>query len=594
MDIVLLIVGIIIVVLLVVVIVMMTKMGNNNVNEISFPSLDGVKEQLESMQKDNRDSQSELRREMSASMKENMSFLSEQVTQAQNRSGDEQSKQLTAMGNAQRQQLDIVGKSQLEQLDSMKKTIDQKISDMDRNIANQMKQLESRFATLEANTGTKLTDIRNDNASQLEKVRQTVDEKLQANLESMSGSIANQMKALESRFGTLETNMENKLQNIRETVDSQLKAISQDNTSQLESVRKTVDEKLQTNLESMSGSIANQMKALENRFGTLETNMENKLQNVRETVDGQLKSIRDDNNKQLEQIRGTVDEKLQRTLESKMNESFKLVSERLEQVYKGLGEMQSVAQGVGDLKKVLSNVKTRGILGEIQLGAILKEILTVDQYDENVATVPKSANRVEFAVKLPGAEDGKYIYLPIDSKFNGDRFARLQEAYETGDKTLVAAAKKELIDAVKKCAKDISDKYIEPPYTTQFAIMFLPFEGLYAEVVNSSGLVEELQRVYKVNVAGPSTMAAMLNSLKMGFQTLAIQKRSSEVWEVLGAVKTEFESFEKALADTQKRLQQTEESLEKLVGVRTRQMNRKLSKIEKLDPAESSKILESE
>lgn len=580
MDAVLLVLGIVIVVMLGIVIALLMK---NNGREISFPSLDGMETRLESMQKDNRDSQAELRREVSASLKENMSFLSEQVMQGQSRTGDEQSRQIAAMANSQRQQLDIVGKSQVEQLSSMNRNISQKMDDMDRNMVNQLKQLEIRFAALEANTNTKLTDIRNDNAVQLEKVRQTVDEKMQSNLDTMSGSIANQMKALESRFATLEGNTNAKLTDIRN-----------DNAVQLEKVRQTVDEKMQSNLDTMSRSIANQMKALESRFATLETNMENKLQNVRTTVDSQLKSIRDDNNRQLEQIRGTVDEKLQSTLEKKMNESFKLVSERLEQVYRGLGEMQNVAQGVGDLKKVLSNVKTRGILGEIQLGAILKEILTSDQYDENVATVPKSANRVEFAVKLPGAEDGKYIYLPIDSKFPGDRFAHLQDAYETGDKSLISSAKKEMIDIVKKCAKDISEKYIEPPYTTQFAIMFLPFEGLYAEVVNTPGLVEELQRTYKINTAGPSTMAAMLNSLKMGFQTLAIQKRSGEVWEVLGAVKTEFESFEKALSETQDRLRKTEDSLEKLVGVRTRQMNRKLSKIEKLDPAETYKILEND
>lgn len=333
------------------------------------------------------------------------------------------------------------------------------------------------------------------------------------------------------------------------------------------------------------------LKQFELRFSTLETNMDQRLQSIRDTVDSNFKGLRDDNNAQLDRIRGTVDEKLQTTLENKMNESFKLVSERLEQVYKGLGEMQTVAQGVGDLKKVLTNVKARGILGEIQLGAILEEILTPDQYDTNVVTIPKSGNPVEFAVKLPGPEDGKTIYLPIDSKFNGDRFAHLQDAYETGDAAAISVAKKELHTAIKKCAKDISDKYIYPPYTTQFAIMFLPFEGLYAEVVNTPGLVEELQRVYKINVAGPSTMAAMLNSLRMGFQTLAIQKRSGEVWEILGAVKTEFEMFEKALTETQDRLRKTEDSLEKLVGVRTRQMNRKLSKIDKLDIQKSSDIL---
>ena len=585
MDIVLLIIGIIIIILLVVLIL---RTGKEN--QVSFPSLDGVKSQLDVIQKDNRDSQSALRQEVSASIKENMSFLSRQVTENQKQASDEQIK----MSKSQREQLDIIGTSQREELKAMS-----------RNITNQLQQLESRFATLEKNTETKLENIRatmekqldgvrNDNTSQLEKVRNTVDEKLRTNLESMNGTISGNLSQLENRFATLEKNTETKLENIRATMEKQLDGVRNDNTSQLEKVRRTVDEKLQDNLDSMNITIFRNLTQLEKRFESLEKNTENKLENVRTSVESQLKNIREDNNKQLEQIRGTVDEKLQTTLENKMNESFKLVSERLEQVYKGLGEMQTVAQGVGDLKKVLSNVKTRGILGEIQLGAILKEILTPEQYEENIATVPKSSNRVEFAVKLPGADEGKYVYLPIDSKFNGDKFAYLQEAYETGDKNSVAEAKKELIDAVKKCAKDISEKYISPPYTTQFAIMFLPFEGLYAEIVNTKGLVEELQRTYKINVAGPSTMAAMLNSLKMGFQTLAIQKRSSEVWEVLGAVKTEFETFEKALTETQERLRKADDSLEKLVGVRTRQMNKKLSRIDKLDIEKTYKILETE
>lgn len=396
----------------------------------------------------------------------------------------------------------------------------------------------------------------------------------QSNLRSeVSNSITHNMKVLENRFGTFETNMKSQLSEIRGIMYEQLDKIN------TESIR------LQGNLRrEVLNSITENIKLLENRFGTLELNMKSQLSEMRETTNKQLVAIRDDNEKQLDKIRGTVDEKLQNTLESRITESFKIVSERLEQVYKGLGEMQGVAQGVGDLKKVLSNVKTRGILGEIQLGAILREILTTDQYDENVETVPKSKYRVEFAVKLPGAGDGSVIYLPIDSKFNGDMFVKLQDAYNTGDKEIIDAAKKELVRAVKKCAKDICDKYISPPYTTQFGIMFLPFEGLYAEIINSRGLVEELQKEYKVAVAGPSTMAAMLNSFKMGFQTLAIQKRSGEVWKILGSVRTEFEKFEKALSETQEHLNKTEQSLEKLVGVRTRQLNRKLNQIERFDP----------
>ena len=265
-----------------------------------------------------------------------------------------------------------------------------------------------------------------------------------------------------------------------------------------------------------------------------------------------------------------------------MNRSFQLVSTRLEEVYRGLGEMKTLAVGVGDLKKVLSNVKARGILGEIQLGAILSEILAPEQYETDVATVRGSQNRVEFAVKLPGTGAGEHVYLPIDSKFPGDTFAALQDAYTSGDAERIAAAKRMLEQTVKKCAKDIRDKYVKPPYTTNFGIMFLPFEGLYAEVV-SSGVMETLQRDYSVNVTGPSTMAAMLNSLQMGFRTLAIQKRSDEVWQLLGQVKAEFATFEGVLADTQRRLKQVDEDLDKLIGVRTRQINRRLRDVEILE-----------
>lgn len=325
---------------------------------------------------------------------------------------------------------------------------------------------------------------------------------------------------------------------------------------------------------SQSQNIAN----LENRFKTFSLENEQKLDNIRKTVATQLSYIQEDNNKKLDEMRKTVDEKLQKTLESTMQQSFGLVNERLEQVYKGLGEMQNLAVGVGDLKKVLSNVKTRGILGEIQLGAILKEILAAEQYEENVVTKAKGTERVEFAVKLPAEDDG-FIYLPIDSKFPADTYMALQNAYESADTAQVDAAAKLLLTTLKKEAKDIHDKYIEPPYTTEFAIMFLPTEGLYCEAVNR-GMIEVLQREYKVNLAGPSTMAALLNSLQMGFKTLAVQKRSAEVWKVLGSVKNEFEKFGDVIDATQKRLEQANSELDKLVGVRTRAINRHLKAVE--------------
>lgn len=339
----------------------------------------------------------------------------------------------------------------------------------------------------------------------------------------------------------------------------------------------------------MSEAIQNQLKQLEARLKTLESGNEQRLSEMRETISKRLSYIQEDNNKRLEDIRVTVDEKLQKTLDEKMTSSFKLVSERLEQVYKGLGEMQTIASGVGDLKKVLSNVKTRGILGEIQLGAILSEILTPEQYDTEVATVPGSRERVEFAVKLP-AKEGEFIYLPIDSKFPGDTYSALQDAYGSGDRDSIAAAYKSLENVIKKCARDIRDKYISVPYTTSFAIMFLPFEGLYAEVVNH-GLVETLQRDYSVNIAGPSTMAAMLNSLQMGFRTLQIQRRSNEVWEVLSAVKTEFDTFEKVFTSARNRIRLLDEDMEKLVGARTRAIQRKLKGVGMMDAEQSRQLL---
>ena len=325
---------------------------------------------------------------------------------------------------------------------------------------------------------------------------------------------------------------------------------------------------------------------LEQRLNSFSADNVQSLENIRRSVDEKLESIRRENLRQLDEMRQTVDEKLQKTLEEKMNKSFSLVNERLEQVYKGLGEMQTLAVGVGDLKKVLSNVKTRGILGEIQLGAILSEILTKEQYEENIATKKGSKNVVEFAIKLP-ADGAGTVYLPVDSKFPGDTYSALREAVESCDKQRIELAQKALVQRIKGEAKDIHDKYIDPPNTTEFAIMFLPFEGLYSEVVNM-GLVEVLQREYKVNIAGPSTMAALLNSLQMGFKTLAVQRRSAEVWKILGGVKTEFDKFNDVLVMTQQRLDQANKELDKLVGVRTRQIQRQLKDVESVSLSEQN------
>ena len=345
-------------------------------------------------------------------------------------------------------------------------------------------------------------------------------------------------------------------------------------------------QKILLNQQSFAQSQNDRAVQLEQRLHSFSSGNAQSLENIRRSVDEKLESIRRENLRQLDEMRQTVDEKLQKTLEEKMNKSFSLVNERLEQVYKGLGEMQTLAVGVGDLKKVLSNVKTRGILGEIQLGAILSEILSKEQYEENIATKKGSKNVVEFAIKLPSDGAGT-VYLPVDSKFPGDTYSALRDAVESCDKQRIESAQKALVQRIKGEAKDIHDKYIDPPNTTEFAIMFLPFEGLYSEVVNM-GLVEVLQREYKVNIAGPSTMAALLNSLQMGFKTLAVQKRSAEVWKILGGVKTEFDKFNDVLVMTQQRLDQANKELDKLVGVRTRQIQRQLKDVESVPLSEQN------
>ena len=321
------------------------------------------------------------------------------------------------------------------------------------------------------------------------------------------------------------------------------------------------------------------------------TSINENLESIRRAMVTQLGGIREENNRQLEQMRQTVDEKLQKTLNDRITQSFQLVNERLEQVYEGLGEMKTLAGGVGDLKKVLSNVKTRGILGEVQLGAILEQILAPEQYAANVKTRPNSTHFVEYAVKLPGTDEGT-VWLPIDAKFPVDAYAQLLEAYETGDPDAVKAAGNVLEQRIKAFARDIRDKYVAPPHTTDFGIMFLPIEGLYAEVVRR-GMIETLQKEYHVNIAGPTTMAALLNSLQMGFRTLAIQKRSGEVWNLLGAVKTEFDKFGTVVEAAQQRLEQAGNELDKLVGVRTRQIQRRLAQVTSLPDAEASALLNS-
>lgn len=341
----------------------------------------------------------------------------------------------------------------------------------------------------------------------------------------------------------------------------------------------------------MAAAQERQLETMTRRLAQLSEANETRLEAVRQTLDGRLQSMQSDNAKQLDLMRQTVDEKLQGTLEKRLGESFRLVSERLEQVHKGLGEMQNLASGVGDLKKVLSNVKTRGIWGEVQLGMLLEQVLNPEQYEANVAT-KGGGERVEFAVRLPGQGDDRDqpLLLPIDAKFPLEDYQRLLDAQERGDSAAVEAAGKQLEARVKNCASDISAKYLNPPKTTDFAILFLPIEGLYAEVVRRSGLTDLLQREQRVVIAGPTTLWALLNSLQMGFRTLAIQQRSSEVWSLLGAVKTEWQKYGEVLDAVQKKLQQASEGLEK-VKVRSRAVGRKLRDVQVLPSLDVAALL---
>ena len=374
--------------------------------------------------------------------------------------------------------------------------------------------------------------------------------------------------------------------------DETLKDEFQRNRKESGEVAKTNREELGDNLKGFSETNKENNKDLNNLIREKFSDFSKQQGDIKETIEKNLKSIRDDNTQQLTKMRETVDEKLQTTLEKRLGESFKQVSERLELVHKGLGEMQNIATGVGDLKKVLSNVKTRGVLGEYQLENILEQLLTPDQYSKNVSTKKGSQAHVEFAVKLPGKDSDDEVWLPIDSKFPIENYNRLLDAYEAGEKDVVEAAQKVLLKTIETFAKDISEKYIDPPHTTDFGIMFLPVESLYAEVLRHPGLFEILQRKYRITVTGPTTLSALLNSLQMGFRTLAVQKRSSEVWKTLEAVKTEFNKFSDQLKKVDDQLGKASKSLYDLRNTRTNVMSKKLKDIATLDKVEASNILE--
>ena len=407
-------------------------------------------------------------------------------------------------------------------------------------------------------------------------------------------------------MGPVQRDMEQKLISVEKALREEFTVNREESRKNEQSNRTEIG----SSIEKLSATILSNMIELsnlqKNQFDTYSRTMERTLDafnyNLRSSIDDLTKlqnekfvELTKSTEENLEKMRVTVDEKLQSTLERRLSESFKVVSERLEQVHKGLGEMQSLAAGVGDLKKVLSNTKTRGVLGEVQLERILEQFLSPEQYEKNVITKKGSRETVEFAIKLPGKDyDNKTVYLPLDAKFPLEVYNKLLDAYDLQNQAQIDVASKNLERFIKKSAKDIRDKYIDPPNTTDFGLMFLPTEGIYAEVLKNQSLVELVQREYKINITGPTTLVALLNSLQMGFRSLAIEKHSSEVWKILGAVKTEFSKFETVLNSAQNKLNQASSEIDKLVGTRTRQINRKLKNVDKLSFDDTGLYLSSE
>ena len=382
-----------------------------------------------------------------------------------------------------------------------------------------------------------------------------------ASLREHAGNLAHQQREELSRS----------LFQVQNLLNTQLKDARDSQTQEGTSARETLNQQLSQNNSQIMAQLAQ-----------LNETTERRLSQMRENIEQRLVSIEQKNEQKLEQMRATVDEKLHATLETRLGESFKQVSDRLEQVHKGLGEMQALATGVGDLKRVLTNVKTRGTWGEMQLANLLEQVFTPEQYAANVATVPESSARVEFAIKLPGRGEGDVVWLPIDAKFPKEQFERMQDAQDAADADAVEAARNELVRAIRNEAKTIADKYVSPPHTTDYAILFLPTEGLYAEVARQAGLLDVLQREHRVVIAGPTTLMAILNSLHMGFRTLAMEKRASDVWQVLGAVKTEFGKFGDVLTKTRDKLESAAKQID-AAQVRTRAMSRALSGVEQLE-----------
>lgn len=418
-------------------------------------------------------------------------------------------------------------------------------------------------------------------------LRAAVLDTAQSTRQELTGNLAEFQKTLAAQLTSVATMQNSQIDSFAQ----QLTKLNEANSLQLEAMRQAIGMQAQSGREEQAGALKRLGDTLNQSLSTLTESNALRMTEVRATLEARIRDLQTDNGSRLEEMRKTVDEKLHATLERRLGESFQLVSDRLEKVHQGLGEMQALAIGVGDLKRVLTNVKTRGTWGEVQLGMLLEQILTPDQYAKNVETIPGTGERVEYAIRLPGSDDnGRPLWLPIDCKFPKEQYERLVEAAEHADADGVSVAGRELERSIRGEAKTISEKYLSPPLTTDFAILFLPTEGLYAEVIRRPGLADELQRVCRVMIAGPSTLSALMNSLQMGFRTLALEKRSSEVWQVLGAVKTEFGKFGDVLAATRNTLEKAAKNIEQ-AETRSRQMARKLKSVEALPSDAAQRLL---
>jgi len=462
----------------------------------------------------------------------------------------------------------------------------QKSKDNTDALKNQLIKIDSDLTKIDPLIRDEFSRNREENQRSSKDNREELNTSFKLLGESLSKTVTDLSNAQKSQFETFSK----QLSNLQELMEKSAKENRSEQTNSL----KSFEDKFTQNVKDFNDLQKQKFDDLANKQEQIKKATEEKLKEIRETVENKLQTLQEENGKKLEEMRKVVDEKLQETVEKRFNESFKMISDRLEQVHKGLGEMQSLATGVGDLKKVLSNVKTRGNLGEIQLGAILEQILSPEQYQQNSVVKEGSLERVEFAIKLPNKNsDDKSLLLPIDSKFPNEDYQRLMDAYENmanlSPKELEAISK-QFENSVKKNAKDIKEKYINPPVTTDFAIMFVPTEGLYAEILRRTGLFETLQRDYKISVVGPTNLVAFLSSLQMGFKTLAIEKRSSEVWEILGAVKTEFGHFGDVLEKTKKKLQEASNVIDK-AGVRSRAIERKLKTVVELPQEKTVALL---